>query len=73
MADGQPAREGAPPSGVRWVWVSVSYATFGLGVKRGVIVDAAPIAHWCIGQPEKQIADYWRSRGARFSVLPLVQ
>lgn len=53
-----------------WVWVSLPWATFGLGVRGGVVVEAAPIARWCVGKPEQQVAAYWRGRGARFERLP---
>ena len=52
-----------------WVWVSLDYATFGVCVEHGVIVDAAPIARWTIGKPERHVADYYRRRGARFERL----
>ena len=50
----------------RWIWVSLSYATFGLAVRDGIVVDAAPIARWAIGKPEQKVADFYRSKGARF-------
>jgi hypothetical protein len=52
-----------------WIWVSLNYATFGLRVEEGVVVDAAPIARWAIGKTERQVADYYRRRGARFQRL----
>lgn len=54
-----------------WVWVSLPWATFGLRVQGGRVVDAAPIARWCIGKDEHWAAAYWRQRGARFARLPL--
>lgn len=50
----------------RWIWVSLSYATFGLAVWDGRVVDAAPIARWSIGKDEKSVADYYRRKGAEF-------
>ena len=32
-----------------WVWVSLSYATFGLRVEHGRVVEAPPIARWTVG------------------------
>jgi hypothetical protein len=52
-----------------WVWVSLPWATFGLAVRDGVVVDAAPIARWTIGKPELDVAAYWRRRGAVFARL----
>lgn len=49
-----------------WVWVSLPWATFGLAVHDGRIVDAAPIARWSIGKHERDVADYYRRRGATF-------
>lgn len=53
----------------RWVWVSLDYATFGLAVQDGVVVEAPPIAHWTIGKNESVVAAYYRKRGARFAHL----
>lgn len=50
----------------RWVWVSLPYATFGIAVRDGVVVDAAPIARWAIGKSERRVADYYRRKGAVF-------
>lgn len=55
--------------GERWVWVSLPYATFGLAVAGGRVVDAAPIARWAIGKPERQVAAYYRRKGAQ--LVPL--
>jgi hypothetical protein len=52
-----------------WVWVSLDYATFGIEVRDGVVVDAAPIARWAIGKPEQYVADYYRRKGAKFVPL----
>lgn len=49
-----------------WVWVSLPWATFGLRVEGGRVVEAPPIARWCVGRDEVEIADYWRRRGAVF-------
>jgi len=53
----------------RLIWVSLTYATFGLVVRDGRIVDGPPISRWTIGKPERQVADYYRRKGARFEDL----
>lgn len=53
----------------QWVWVSLSYATFGLRVEGGKVVDAPPIARWAVGKPERTVADFYRGKGARFVQL----
>lgn len=54
---------------MRWIWVSLPYATFALAVEAGRVVQAAPIAGWAIGQPEHRVADFYRRRGAEFREL----
>jgi len=51
--------------------VSLPYATFALCVRDGRVVDAAPIAKWAIGKDEREVAAYYRKRGAKFEDLPL--
>lgn len=53
----------------RWIWVSMPHATFGLAVADGRVVEAAPIARWTVGRDERQVAGYYRSRGAVFVSL----
>lgn len=52
------------------IWVKVPWATFGLIVRDGRVVDAAPIGKWAIGQTEQAVAEYLRHRGATFVRLP---
>jgi hypothetical protein len=53
------------------IWVHVPrWATFGLIVRDGKVVEAAPICRWAVGQPERTVADYLRQRGAQFRRLP---
>lgn len=59
-----------PSSDSELIWVSLSYATFGLEVREGKVVDAAPIAHWAIGKDEQYVADYYRKKGAIFKRIP---
>lgn len=54
---------------MKWVWVSLPYATFGLGIEDGKIVEAPPIARWVIGKSEMWVASYYRRKGATFIVL----
>jgi hypothetical protein len=56
-----------PPE--RWIWVSLPHATFAVVVQGGRVVDAAPIARWAVGKSERQVADYFRRKGARFAPL----
>lgn len=53
----------------QWVWVSLSYATFGLRIEGGRVVEAPPIARWTIGRDEQAVADYYRKKGAVFQRL----
>lgn len=50
-----------------WVWVSLPYATFGLRVEGGYVVEAPPIARWTIGKTETRVAAHYRARGATFA------
>jgi hypothetical protein len=54
---------------VRWVWVTLSYATYGIAVEDGRIVDAAPIARWMIGKDEQVVISWLRRKGARWQVI----
>lgn len=52
------------------IWVTVPrWATFGLIVRDGRVVEAAPICRWAVGEKERTVADYLRQRGARFERL----
>ena len=54
----------------RWIWVSLPHATYLLGIARGIITDAPPVARWAIGKDERQVAAHLRRRGARIVPLP---
>ena len=56
---------------MKWVWVSLPYATFGLRIDQGLIVEAPPIAHWTVGLPEARVAAYYRKKGAVFARVNL--
>jgi hypothetical protein len=48
------------------IWVRAPGATYGLVVKDGRVVEAAPIASRFVGQDERAVAEYLRHRGATF-------
>lgn len=48
----------------RWIWISLPYATFGLAVADGKVVEAPPI-----GRDERGVAGYYRRRGAKIQPL----
>jgi hypothetical protein len=53
------------------IWVHVPrWATFGLIVRDGRVVEAAPICRWAVGESERKVADYLRQRGAQFRRVP---
>jgi hypothetical protein len=54
----------------RLIWVSLPYATFGLIVSGGVVADAAPVAGWAVGKDEREVAVFYRRKGAVFRVVP---
>ena len=56
---------------MKWVWVSMEHATFGLRCDQGVVVEAPPIARWTVGLPEARVAAYYRKKGARFALVHL--
>lgn len=53
----------------RWIRVVMPRAVFAVVVRDGVVVDAAPIARWAVGQDERKVAAWFRARGARFEPL----
>jgi hypothetical protein len=54
---------------MRWIWVSLPYATYGIAVANGRVVDAAPIARWMVGKDERECAAWLRRKGATFAPL----
>ena len=54
------------------VRVETDFATFGFIVKKGVVVEAAPIAKWSIGRSGKSVVKYWRKRGGKVTWQPLL-
>lgn len=59
--------------GTEWIYVSLPYATFLLGVSQGRVVEAAPIARWALGRSERAVAGFYRGKGATFVRLPVEQ
>lgn len=53
--------------------VTTAYATFGLAVRDGRVVHAAPIARWTIGKSEESVAAHFRRRGATFTPLDVME
>lgn len=53
----------------RIIQVLLPHATFGLIVSGGMIVEAAPIARWAVGRGEREVAGYYRRRGAIFRAV----
>lgn len=58
-----------PTATKRWIWISLPYATFGIAVSGGVVVEAPPIATWALGRDERGVAGYYRRRGAKIRAL----
>jgi hypothetical protein len=56
---------------MRWIWVSLPHATYGLAVRDGKVVAAAPIGRWSVGKDEQYVAAYLRRKGAQ--LIPLDQ
>lgn len=54
----------------RCIWVSLPRATFGLIVRDGRVVDAAPYGRRYVGMDEREAAERLRQAGAQFVPLP---
>lgn len=54
-----------------WYWISLHYATFGLGCRDGRVVETAPIAMWAMGRDEDWVLGYYYRKGAQFAQLAL--
>jgi hypothetical protein len=66
----RPAERQAGDVAARTVWVSLPYATFGIVTSNGRVTDAAPIARWAVGKDEREVAAYFRRKGAQFRDVP---
>lgn len=48
------------------LYVNLPYACFGLIVgPKGIIIDAPPIASWCIGKHETYVTNYYIKKGGK--------
>ena len=47
------------------VWINLSYATFGLVVRNGIVIQAPPIARWTIGKSSYSVTNYYNNKGAK--------
>jgi hypothetical protein len=52
-----------------WIWVSLSYASFGIRVDSQRVVDAAPIGRWMIGKDTKFIRDWILKKGGTWECI----
>jgi hypothetical protein len=43
-------------------YIDTGYAFFGIIAKRGVVVEAAPIAKWTIGKNIEDVLTYYKER-----------
>lgn len=57
------------PSDPTWFRVSLPYATYGVAVKGGRVVDAAPIARWMVGKEMGYCFDWLHGKGADIEPL----
>jgi hypothetical protein len=48
---------------IKWYWISLPYATFGIRTTDGIVDVTAPIARWMIGKHINYIANWVKSKG----------
>lgn len=53
----------------KWIWVSLPYATFGIKVMGGRVIDAAPIAKWMIGKDTEFIRQWIKKKDGTWKLL----
>jgi hypothetical protein len=53
----------------KWIWVSLPYATFGILVDGGKVIDAAPIANWMKGKDTHSIREWINKKNGTWKVL----
>jgi hypothetical protein len=53
------------------IWVSLPYATFGIEVEGGIVVEAAPIGYWMIGKDTQFIREWITKKNGRWEVLDI--
>lgn len=49
----------------KWYWVSLPYATYGLRIRGGIVVEAPPIARWMKGRDKQEVMSWLEKKGAR--------
>ena len=49
--------------------VTLPHAVFGLVVRGGVVVEAAPIARWSLGMRGRNVVSYYRARGGVVEIV----
>lgn len=54
----------------KWIWVSLPYATYGIEVEDGIVIDAAPIARWMIGKDTQTVRNWIAKKGGVWKMLP---
>ena len=52
------------------VRIETRYAVFGLTVQDGLVIDAAPIARWTIGERMVDVAKHYQKQRATFTYTP---
>lgn len=50
---------------VRWFWIDVNYACYGLGSRGGVITDTPPIAAWMKGKRLENLRWWFKEKKAK--------
>jgi hypothetical protein len=53
----------------RLVYVRMPYATYGLIIRNGRVVEAPPIARWMVGRPEHEMAAWITGKGGTGTVV----
>jgi hypothetical protein len=46
-------------------YISLHYATFGLIVEKGIVIEAAPIAKWTLDKQIDVVTKYYEKKGAK--------
>ena len=57
----------------RYFWISLPYATFGVGVTDGIVTSTAPIAAWARGKPASALAFYRRKGAEVVEITKLIE
>jgi hypothetical protein len=55
---------------VFWIYISLDYATFLLGIREdGICIEAPPIANWTIGKDQNFLVRHFSRKGATIARL----